>query len=231
VGIAIGIFALVAGSVLFWVRRIWARERAAPSAPLPLSEEEILGPGRSDPDALELAPRRDLSEEEWLRLLDESVRLQVGLPLKEREEPTPTVPPAVSAPPVRKPVAPPSPSNAPPTEDQGDLTLRMLPGRLEAVTGYPGHEIRFVALPGVTRFTLGRMGGPRYRHIQVPEPTVSRMHAFMEFRDGGWSIGNLSETNGVVVDGQVLSSVEETVGLHEGSRIEMGEVIFIFRER
>jgi hypothetical protein len=206
-GIGVGILSLLAAIAVLWLRRSARQRDPNPSPPLGFPSEVA-----ADPDALDIEPRRDLTEEEWLRLLDESVRVQVGLPPAAEPEPEEVVPPPALS------------------EEAGDRTLRLLPGRLEAVSGYAGREIRFVALPGAARFTLGRVSGPRYRHVQVPEPTVSRMHAFMEFKGGGWRIGNLSETNGVVVDGRVLAGLEETVDLTEGTRVELGEVVFVFRE-
>ena len=52
----------------------------------------------------------------------------------------------------------------------------------------------------------------------------------MRSEAGRWRIGNLSETNRVVVNGAPL--VEESGRLLEdGDRIEFGEVAFVFRER
>ncbi len=135
-------------------------------------------------------------------------------------------PPAVrTAPPAATPDA--SPDDA--TDD--DRTLHLLPGRLEAVSGYPDREVRFVRGPGRARFTFGRSRGPEHEHIRILAPTVSRMHAYMEYVGGEWRVGNLSSTNGLVVDGELLEGDEESRGLSDGSRIEMGEVVFIFRER
>ncbi len=112
-----------------------------------------------------------------------------------------------------------------------DQTLQLLPGRLEVVTGYPDREVRFVRRPGGTRFTFGRSRGPEHEHIRILAPTVSRVHAFMDYEEGRWRIGNLSATNGIVVDDEVLADVEEARFLSDGDRIEMGEVVFIFHER
>jgi len=116
------------------------------------------------------------------------------------------------------------------SENGHDGTLRLLPGRLEPSAGYAGHEVRFVMLAGLSRYTLGRGVGPIYEHIQLSAPTVSRMHAFMEYERGAWRIGNLSDTNQVVINGAPLNG-EVSRPLRDGDLIEMGEVVFRFRER
>lgn len=130
-----------------------------------------------------------------------------------------------------------------------DGTLQFLPGRLEVIAGSDaGQEIRFVRTPGPdgTRVTFGRAEGAPYRHIQLREPTVSRAHARMTLeitsQNGGdaststarWRLENLSATNPVVVNGTPLAADESESGsvvLDDGDRIEMGEVVFRFRER
>ena len=113
-------------------------------------------------------------------------------------------------------------------------TLQFLPGRLEIVEGGDeGHEIRFVKTFGLdgNQITFGRDEGPVYRHVQLRAPTVSRQHARMRFADGAWALTNLSRTNPVAVNGDELDASDGTVVLADGDRIEMGEVVFRFRER
>jgi pSer/pThr/pTyr-binding forkhead associated (FHA) protein len=130
-----------------------------------------------------------------------------------------------------------------------DGTLQFLPGRLEVIAGRDaGQEIRFVRTPGPdgTRVTFGRAEGAPYRHIQLREPTVSRAHARMTLEvvsqngvdasasAARWRLENLSATNPVVVNGTPLGADESercSVVLDDGDRIEMGEVVFRFRER
>lgn len=112
-------------------------------------------------------------------------------------------------------------------------TLQFLPGRLEIASGHDaGREIRFVRVPGPngTEVTFGRSEGELYRHVQLHDQTVSRAHARLRFADGRWSLCNLSQTNPVVHDGNVLPTGEEQL-LEDGARIEMGEVLFTFRNR
>ncbi|HEX5521590.1 MAG TPA: FHA domain-containing protein [Longimicrobiaceae bacterium] len=114
-----------------------------------------------------------------------------------------------------------------------DGTLQLLPGRLEVVGGQDlGQEIRFVRTPeGPQEVTFGRSDGPPHRHVQLRAATVSRAHARMVFEDGAWTIFNLSRTNPVVLNGDELDGDGSEHALQDGDRIEMGEVVFTFRER
>jgi hypothetical protein len=110
-----------------------------------------------------------------------------------------------------------------------DETVQLLPGRLEPVSGAAGQEIRFVRKPGVSRFTLGRSRGAAFDHVQLRAPSASRMHAYMEFEDGRWSVGSLSQTNAVVVNGAALAP-DAVHRLADGDRLELGEAAFIFHQ-
>ena len=134
-----------------------------------------------------------------------------------------------------------------------DGTLQFLPGRLVIATGRDaGHEIRFVRTsgPDATLVTFGRAEGAPYRHVQLREPTVSRVHARMTLDLPGtnssasrgttgdnaprWHLQNLSSTNPVVVNGAPLDAGggrNSSVVLSDGDRIEMGEVAFVFHAR
>jgi hypothetical protein len=113
-----------------------------------------------------------------------------------------------------------------------DGPLQLLPGRLEVVEGDgQGRDIRFMRAWGEPpEVTFGRSRGPAHRHVQLSAPTVSRNHARMELEGERWKIVNLSATNPVVVNGQELVPHSARL-LDEGDRIEMGEVIFRYRER
>lgn len=112
-----------------------------------------------------------------------------------------------------------------------DGTLQLLPGRLEIVEGADqGHNIRFVRTWGETpEITFGRNEGPPYRHVQLRSQTVSREHARMRLEEERWRITNLSQTNPVVVNGEELDGAGDGRWLSEGDRVEMGEVVFEFR--
>jgi FHA domain len=114
-----------------------------------------------------------------------------------------------------------------------DGTLQFLPGRLEVVDGdNPGRDVRFVRTWGeVPEITFGRVSGPPFRHVQLRSQTVSRQHARMQYVDGRWKMTNLSQTNPVLINGQPLDTAHGTRVLRDGDQIEMGEVVFRFRER
>jgi len=112
-------------------------------------------------------------------------------------------------------------------------TLQMLPGRFEIVEGDDrGQNLRFVRMrSGVQYITFGRKEGSPYEHVQLRALTVSRQHARLEFDQGRWAIANLSETNPVVVNGESLDVERGARPLTDGDRIEMGEIIFRYKER
>jgi hypothetical protein len=135
---------------------------------------------------------------------------------------------------------------APPPADAGSLvdgktirfhrptdgTLQILPGRLDIIAGADkGQTIRFVRAGAAPEITFGRSEGPPYLHVQLRAPTVSRKHAQMRYQNSSWCIRNLSGTNPVVVNGEDLGAEGTERTLREGDRIEMGEIVFIFRER
>jgi hypothetical protein len=115
-----------------------------------------------------------------------------------------------------------------------DGTLQFLPGRFEVIEGREiGQEIRFVRQPGSgqTEVTFGRQDGTPYRHVQLHEPTVSRLHAKMTTEDKDWRLTNLSATNPASVNGKPLDPDHGSVVLRDGDRVEMGEVVFRFRAK
>lgn len=114
----------------------------------------------------------------------------------------------------------------------GDPTLQLLPGRLEVIAGMPTDSIRFIKQPGAKQsVTLGRTRGEPGSHIQIPSPTVSRMHVRMSFEGGRWTLENLSETNPVAINGRPATGRGARCVLSDGDRIEMGEVAFFYRQR
>lgn len=115
-----------------------------------------------------------------------------------------------------------------------DGTLQFLHGRFEVIEGREiGQEIRFVRQPGSTQaeVTFGRQDGTPYRHVQLHEPTVSRLHAKMTLEDKDWRLTNLSATNPASVNGKPLDPDHGSVVLRDGDRVEMGEVVFRFRAK
>lgn len=117
-------------------------------------------------------------------------------------------------------------------EDHGDdaRTVQLLPGRLQVVNGEKhGREIRFVKT-SEQRYTFGRHPGDGPDHIQLPNPTVSREHAAMRFVDGQWRIQNLSTTNPLIINGERSERRGTEHVLEDGDRVEMGEIVLLFRE-
>jgi hypothetical protein len=151
----------------------------------------------------------------------------------------------VDPPPPQSPGPPPHITNGagrPPFNGNGKVvqsvapaegTLQFLPGRLEVLDGdVPGRDIRFVRTWGeIPEVTFGRVAGPPYRHVQLRSQTVSRQHARLQYVEGRWKITNLSQTNPVVINGQPLDTAHGQRVLHDGDQIEMGDVLFRFRER
>ncbi len=136
--------------------------------------------------------------------------------------------------PVGEPPAKPRRTDRPLAAVATEGTLQFLPGKLEVVEGRDvGQELRFVATAGPdgSTVTFGRSEGPVYRHVQLHEQTVSRLHAKMLHENRGWALQNLSTTNPVVVNGAPLPADGGQLVLRDGDRIEMGEVIFRFRTR
>jgi hypothetical protein len=139
------------------------------------------------------------------------------------------------------PPAPPEPQPAATDEtsetiriDTGtDGRIQFLPGRLEVVRGVEaGREFHFLRVPGqnVPEVTVGRSHGAAHRHIQIPEATVSRLHARLCYEDRSWRIINLSVTNPVRINGRELNLPEEAVTLTDGDRIQLGEVELCYRD-
>lgn len=115
-----------------------------------------------------------------------------------------------------------------------DGTLEFLPGRLEVIGGADrGQEIHFVRpspeeLPSVT---FGRLEGSPHRHVQLLDRTVSRQHARLTYVESRWHLTNLSHTNPVQLNGVALPDDGPATTLNTGDRIEMGAVVFVFREK
>lgn len=114
-----------------------------------------------------------------------------------------------------------------------DGTLRFFPASLLVIGGPDaGHELRFVhPEPGTPAdITFGRKEGPPYRHVQLLEPTVSRTHARLTPDGSGWRVVNLSRTNPVVVNGIAIAGVDASHRLKDGDLVEMGALVFRYRE-
>lgn len=116
-------------------------------------------------------------------------------------------------------------------EELEAVTLQLLPGRLDVVTGADkGLEIRFVKQNTTrpTEYTLGRAPNVDFKHVQIQGVTVSRVHAGMRFSRGEWTLVNLSTTNPTRVAERDLVAPGEEQVLADGDRIELGEVVLRF---
>jgi hypothetical protein len=111
-----------------------------------------------------------------------------------------------------------------------DEALQLLPGRLEVLSGLASQrEIRFVRVPGERpEVILGRDPSSSPQHVSLPSSTVSRQHARLDFSGGRWSLTNLSRTNPVVVNDEMLSNIQGHRALVDGDRIELGDVVLRF---
>lgn len=113
----------------------------------------------------------------------------------------------------------------------GPKTLKLIPGKLEIVTGLDkGKEFRMNAIPGPNGciITIGReklSGDAEFSHIQLLEKTVSRKQAEIHFRDNKLFIKNLSETNFTQLNGLELR-FDEMAEVKPTSIIKTGEVEF-----
>lgn len=75
------------------------------------------------------------------------------------------------------------------------------------------------------RLTIGR---DQSNDIGLPEDlAVSRRHALLERLAAGWSVSDLSSTNGTFVNGQPLSQPRP---LYSGDEIEVGETRLVYRQ-
>jgi PPM family protein phosphatase len=199
-----------------------AEPQATPDPRYPWQDPEPPAPPRSSSQLATPGPRPDrAAAPDPEPPADPSQRMAVPVGSADSPPSTPATPPStwIDAGPVR-------------FEEPPEGTLQLLPGRLELQSGEgQGREIRFVRVPGTDpEVTLGRSEGPAYRHIQLRSPTVSRLHARMHFHDGTWSIVNESTTNPTILNGTAMDASDGATLLRDGDRIEMGEVVFLFRQ-
>jgi hypothetical protein len=87
----------------------------------------------------------------------------------------------------------------------------------------PGRASTAMVLAEGRRMVIGRTGAvigrSRDCDVVLADSNVSRRHAEIAPRDGGWSIADLGSTNGVLVDGR---RVQGSAPLRGGERIELG---------
>jgi len=114
-----------------------------------------------------------------------------------------------------------------------DEAVELLPGRLEVLAGEPRHkEIHFVRAPGERpEVILGRDPGDSPGQVALHSRTVSRRHARLAYQNGEWRVANLSQTNPVVVNDEVLLVGNGERSLADGDCLELGEVVLRFHAR
>lgn len=113
-----------------------------------------------------------------------------------------------------------------------EQALQLLPGHLEVLSGATRErEIRFVRVPGgPPQVLLGRDPGPAPNDIGLGSVTVSRRHAQMDYIHGRWHVKNLSHTNPLVVNDDLLFDSGPGRPLADGDRLELGDVVLRFHE-
>lgn len=57
--------------------------------------------------------------------------------------------------------------------------------------------------------------------VQIPDPSVSRQHAAIEWADGVWTVSDLDSGNGLLLDGTPV----KTLRLKSGQKLQLGRVI------
>ena len=72
-----------------------------------------------------------------------------------------------------------------------------------------------------TPLTVGR--GPGV-DVAIGDPSMSRQHAVIEYRGGGFEIRDLNSTNGVMIAGEPVGAAE----LRHGDRFELGSQMLQF---
>ena len=124
---------------------------------------------------------------------------------------------------------------------RGELSTQTLDWRLELALGARTREqlrrlTGDVALPALERLRrrlqpdaaapVVRLGADLLlgRHadceVQLDEPSVSRHHAAIRFRDGGWKLIDLDSTNGTWVNGR---RVRGSTPVRRGDLVELGD--------
>lgn len=94
-----------------------------------------------------------------------------------------------------------------------------------------GLEIRFVKpREEPAEITFGRKHCDSYSHVELKAPTLGREHAVITVNGPDWTLRNLSSTNPVAVNGEMLSDRGSARILRAGDTIEMGPARFQFRQ-
>lgn len=90
-------------------------------------------------------------------------------------------------------------------------------------------DARALLLTGGKRLVVGSggatIGRSRSCEVVLEDANVSRQHAEIRPRGGGWTVADLGSTNGVAVNGV---RIERPQALRDGDRIEIGTTVLTF---
>jgi hypothetical protein len=109
-------------------------------------------------------------------------------------------------------------------------TIQLLPGRLVPLDpSVVQQEVRFLRSGGrESVVTIGWDVGEPPGHVMLDHPSIQLRHARMRFRDGQWSLENLSERDPAELNGEPLGIGDEPRLLRSGDRIRLGQAVFRF---
>lgn len=69
----------------------------------------------------------------------------------------------------------------------------------------------------------------QYADLQLPSPSVSRLHARMVWNGETYELGDLNSRNGTWINDQLLGS-EQPRALHDGDRIRFADLTYLYRK-
>jgi serine/threonine protein kinase len=111
-------------------------------------------------------------------------------------------------------------------------TVPFIPGHLVISSGLDnGRAIRFIednATEGTT-VTFGRGPGDLFRHVQLEDDTIEALHAWMQWDGLRWSLVGIAQENPIALNGLALPTLDAQL-LSDGDLIEIGDVLFTFRQ-
>jgi len=107
-----------------------------------------------------------------------------------------------------------------PPVDRPDVSRRTAPDRPTA-----GLALVFEARRDALPLAGGTLGRSRDCDIVIASAEVSREHAEIRPRDGGWIVFDLGSTNGVRVNGEPVGGVGSGHPLRAGDQLNLGTVV------
>ncbi|MBK8023350.1 MAG: FHA domain-containing protein [Chloroflexi bacterium] len=98
-------------------------------------------------------------------------------------------------------------------------------GKLIVTNGpQEGQNIPLVA----NTITIGRATAKADWEVSLQDPSVSRPHARMEYRDDSWVVADLGSSNGTLVNGTPINEKGRVV--KDGDVLTFGSTVTVFRE-